>query len=410
MWDGMRLAETPCMKTCTLLRASGALAMVFAIAACGSSDGEDPAPLGDPGAQGTDANGNPVVIGPDGLPVGPDGKALPTKLDGRFELSNSLDLTSAGIFPDMANDTLKALSDFREQPSSTIVELLQAANVPVVSQVLGVIPALIRDQVLGFIDDTVFKALYDKLPVTKQITGILDDLGSLATKFEVVTVLEFNVPGPTGNVLGTHQFTGVAYNWMEKRTVINAPDVIKTLELQKVQINAVGLDMRSPELESARLAVGDHAFKVPIGSFAVLAADKLAADKFGTKDLRTGIHKVVNCAAVAKSVAARCIGIGPARVCVGHESDINNLCSIGIDIIVSTIQGRIKDLDIPALHLKSGTAKLWDAPAPGGQLNAIVDRVDEGYWTAGVGPQDKKILATFTGRRVGEFGSAPAAR
>lgn len=387
-----------------LLRASGALAVVLAVAACSADASEDAPPLGDGAGttQQDDGKGGTVTIGPDGLPVGADGKPIPTKLDGRYEISNRLDLTTAGVFPDAANDALQALSDFRERPSSTIASLLQAANVPVVSQVLGVIPSLIRDQVLGFIDDHVFKALYDKLPVTKQITGILDDLASITTKFEVVSLLEFPEPVASGNVMGAHRITGVAYSWMEKRNVIDSPDVLKKLQTQKVKINAVRLDTRSPELESGRLAMGDHTFTIPIGSFAVLATDKLAADKFGVKNLREAVGKVVDCADLAKDVAARCIGLGPAKVCVGHETEVRNLCTIGLDVIVSLVQGKIKALDIPALHLSSGTAKMWDAPAAGGKLDAVVDRIDDGYWTAGVGPNDDKILATFTGRRVAD--------
>ena len=390
----------------TLLRASGALAIVFAVVACGSSDGSDAPPLDQPGAAAGGANG-PVAIGPDGMPVGPDGQPLPTKLDGRYEISNKLDLTSAGIFPDMANDTLKALSDFREKPSSTIVELLEAAKVPVVSNVLSVIPSIIRDSVLGFIDDHVFKALYQKVPVTKQITGMLDDLASLATQFEVVSELQLPPGNAMGDGNGTHQLNGIAYNWMEKRTVINAPDVLTQFELAKVKTNVVGLDKRSPELESGRVNIGDHTFKVPIGSFAVFAADKLAQDKFGAKNLRDAIGKVVDCDDLAHDVASRCVGVGPAKVCVGHESDIKTICSLGLDVIVSNLQARIKDLDIPALHLKSGTAKMWDAPQDKGPLDAVVSRIDTGFWTAGVGPQDKQILATFTGVRVGDYGSQP---
>lgn len=389
----------------TFLRASGAIFVVLSVVACSADASEDgPPPLGgrDGTTQQDDGNGAAVTIGPDGLPVGPDGKPIPTRLDGRYELSNRLDLSSAGVFPDTVSDALQALTDFREKPSSTIAELLQAANVPVVSQVLGLIPSLIRDQVLGFVDDHVFKSLYAKVPVTKQITGIVDDVASIATKFEVVSELEFPEPVASGNVMGAHRIKGIAFNWMEKRNVVNSPDVLRTLQTQKVKINAVRLDAQSPELESGRLALGDHTFSIPIGSFAVLATDKLAAEKFGVKNLLEAVGKIVDCAELASDVAARCIGIGPAKVCVGHETEIRNLCTVGLDAVVSVVQGKIKALDVPALHLSSGTAKMWDAPAPNGKLDAKVDRIDEGYYTAGVGPKDDKILATFSGRRVAD--------
>src|ERR1043166_6879498 len=100
------------------LRFVPVIAIALAAVACGGSDEGGPDEMS---ADGT-RNGGPVgetgvPLGPDGLPVGPDGKPLAPKLDGRYELSNYFDLTSAGVFPDVANDTLKALSHFTEHTS-----------------------------------------------------------------------------------------------------------------------------------------------------------------------------------------------------------------------------------------------------------------------------------------------------
>ena len=47
---------------------------------------------------------------------------------------------------------------------------------------------------------------------------------------------------------------------------------------------------------------------------------------------------------------------------------------------------------------------MWDAPVTKGPLDATIDRIDHGYWTASVnvGKTDKTILATFIGRRTGD--------
>ena len=141
--------------------------------------------------------------------------------------------------------------------------------------VLNAIPSFIRDQVLGYIDDHIIKSLYQTVPFAQNLTSMLDDLATITTKFELVTNLELPVGDAIGDSQASHTFAGVAYTWNDKRNVINAPDVLKTLEKQSVTANAVSLEKRSPELESARLKLGDHKFNVPIGSFAVLAADKL---------------------------------------------------------------------------------------------------------------------------------------
>ena len=196
--------------------------------------------------------------------------------------------------------------------------------------------------------------------------------------------------------------------WNAKRTFIEAPKVLKTLEQQSVAANAVSLEKRSPALESARLKIGDHKFDVPIGSFAVLAADELAKDKFGVPNLRAAIGKVVNCEALADDVSKRCIDpIGPGKICVDHKTEIKGLCETGLDTLVATLQAQIKRLDLPLLHLKDGEAQMWDAPADKGPLDATIDRLDRGFWTAGVnvGKTEKTILATFVGRRVGDVAS-----
>jgi hypothetical protein len=359
-----------------------AVMIAFAAVACGGGgDDGTPDPMSAPGnaAAGGSVGANGVPLGPDGLPVGPDGKPLAPKLDGKYELSNYFDLTSTGVLPDPANDTLKALSNFKEHPSQTMVDLLAAANVPVVPNVLDAIPSFIRDQVLGYIDDHLVKSLYKSVPFAQTLTGMLDDLASITTKFELVTNLELPVGDAIGDSQASHTFAGVAYNWSDKRNVINAPDVLETLEKQSVHANAVSLEKRSPVLESARLKVGDHVFNVPIGSFAVLAADKLVQDKLGVPDLRAAFGKVIDCAALAQDVSTRCVDPpGPGKICVDHKTEIEGLCNAGLDILVGTIQ-------------------------------APIDRIDHGYWTAtvNVGKSEKTILATFIGHRIGDV-AAPS--
>jgi hypothetical protein len=393
------------------LRLVPAVMIAFAAIACGGGGGDgSPDPMSAAGNNpGGSVGANGVPLGPDGLPVGPDGKPLAPKLDGKYELSNYFDLTSTGVFPDAANDTLKALSNFKEHPSQTMVDLLAAAKVPVVN-VLNAIPSFIRDQVLGYIDDHIIKSLYQTVPFAQNLTSMLDDLATITTKFELVTNLELPVGDAIGDSQASHTFAGVAYSWNDKRNVINAPDVLKTLEKQSVKANAVSLEKRSPELESARLKVGDHMFNVPIGSFAVLAADKLVQEKFGAADLRAAFGKVVDCSALATDVSNRCVDPpGPGKICVDHKTEIEGLCNAGLDILVGTIQGQIKRLDLPLLHMTEGEAQMWDAPTDKGPLDATIDRIDHGYWTAtvNVGKSEKTILATFIGHRIGDV-AAPS--
>src|SRR5438128_1064973 len=123
------------------LCALGALVLTASLAACGGDDTtSDPDALPNESHQNGASEKGGVRIGPDGVPVGADGKPLDPKIEGKYELASSFDLTSAGVLPDVANDTLKALSNFKEHPSQTLVDLLDAANVPVVPTVINAIP------------------------------------------------------------------------------------------------------------------------------------------------------------------------------------------------------------------------------------------------------------------------------
>lgn len=391
------------------LRLVPAVMIALAAIACGGGDDGSDDPGAPTGPNGSGANGSGgaggVTIGPDGMPVGPDGKPLPPKLDGKYELSNTFDLTSTGVLPDVANDTLKALSNFREHPTQTMVDLMAAAHVPVVPTVLNAIPGLIRDQVLGFIDDHIVKSLYKSVPFAQSLTGMLDDLASITTKFELVTTLEVPAPNDVGDAPGTHTFSGVAWNWQSKRNFIGAPEVLKTLEAPPVISNVVALEKRAPELESGRLKIGAHKFTVPIGSFALIAADRLMKDKLGVANLRAALGVVIDCDAVADAVSKKCIDpIGPGKICVDHKSELKGLCETGLDVLTGVVQGQIKRLDLPLLDMKGGQAQMWDAPTEGGPLDATIDRIDKGFWEAHVtvGKTDHTVLATFIGKRVGE--------
>jgi hypothetical protein len=384
----------------------GALVLAASLVACSGDASE--------GAE--DSNGeltgdNPVRLGPDGMPVGEDGKPLSTKLDGKYELASAIDLTATGLLPDTVNDTLKALSSFREKPTQTFIDLADAANVPFVP-LINAVPEVIRGFVFGYIDDHIFEALYDNVPVTKTISTMIDDLASIVTKFQLVTNLDLPEGDGIGNSKAKHTIVGVGYNWNDKLHVISTPSLVGKISQQSVDANAVALERRSPQLESGRLKVEAHTFGVPIGSFATAAADELAKDKFGADGLRGALGKVVDCDKLADAVSKRCIDpIGPGKICVDHKSEIKKACTVGLDLIVDALKETIQKLDIPVLGFNEGVAQMWDAPTEGGSLDAVVDRIDHGFWSASirVGKEDKTLLSTFSGHRVGES-SQPSQR
>jgi hypothetical protein len=349
--------------------------------------------------------GASAKIGADGLPVGADGKPLPPKLGGTYELTTELDLTESGLLPDALNDTLGALTRFREEPTQTIVDLAKVANVPVVPGLVDVMPGLLKDKVLGFVDEHVFGAVYESQPVTKQVTSLLDDLSTVVTQVSVLSTLDMPEGDGIGDAQATHRITGIGYRWSNELHVINAPELVSKLSAKTTSTNAVLLEKRSPELETGRLKVGNHTFAIPVGAFAVAGADALARDRLGASDLRGALGKLVDCDKLADAVSNKCIAapIGP-KVCVGHRAELKTFCTKGLDLVASSVKSQLLKLDIPALSLVGGFAQMWDAPQKGGPLDATIDRIDNGFWdaTIQIGKTPKEQIATFTGRRVGE--------
>jgi hypothetical protein len=95
---------------------------------------------------------------------------------------------------------------------------------------------------------------------------------------------------------------------------------------------------------------------------------------------------------------------------VGHETEIRNVCNAGLDQIVKEVRGRVSAIDLKLVHFKSGEAKMWDAPSEGARLDGKCDRIDGGIWRAGIstGKEEKPVITTFVGKRVGDVEGAPA--
>ncbi len=330
-----------------------------------------------------------------------DGGATAVVLSGDYELSSTFDLTTAGVFPDAANGTLKGLSDLKDNPAKAIIDVLQANNVPIVSTVLGYLPTVLRDSFEGFINDTVFAALFANAPVTKSIASLIEDIAKMTTQFEVVSSLHLPPASDTGSSTGTHALRGVAFTVVGKRTVFEAPSLLTGLtRADHVDASLVHIVERSPTVENGRLNLNDHAFGVPIGGYVNQAIDALAQASLGAPTLREALGKMLDCKAIGEAVANRCVG----PVCVGHSASIEEMCASGLDAIASQVKSRMEGLNLNVVHLKSGEAQMWDAPTALGALDGKIDRIDNGTWAAAlnVSKGEHPVVASFVGHRVGD--------
>ncbi len=378
------------------------LPALFLVLACGSNDGSEAF------GGGTSLPSAPeTVAANEKEQTAPEEKPALTTLSGKYELSTRYDLTTAGVFPDVANGSLRALSQLKDNPSKTIIDLLKAAHVPIIATVLALLPDQIEAPFENWFNDAFFDTVYQNMPASKRIADLVDDLASLATKFEVTSSLNLPTPNENGESGASHALTGLGFTILGQRTIFHAPaSLAPETHADHVPATLLHILEHSPKVENGLLELGDHGFSVPLGDYLVQAADKLAEAKFGAPTFAEALEKAFDCAGIAHKVSDRCLG----PVCVGHETQIKEMCIAGVDLVAHQVLDNLRAIKIDFLRLANGQAAMWDAPKPDGVMDGKIDRLDKGRWTAFMRTSlvEHSVTATFTGTRVADADDAPA--
>jgi hypothetical protein len=320
---------------------------------------------------------------------GGDGSTDPVA--GRYEITTTYDLTQSDILPDVAGDVLSALTGLEDDPAGTIIALLQAANVPIVSTVLDVVPGVLKNLLTGYINDYVFSRVFEGVPVTAEIAGWVDDIATGLTHFQVISELELGNVDAAGNSSGSHRLSAVQFQMHGAEMLVDTPDLIDQLTIARdvsVNVNFGG--------SQGTIDIGDHAFSLPIGDFAVTALNSALQAQFGVADLGEALGLIIDCPGLAHTVASKCVTF----VCVGHETELTNLCEAGLDQVAQVVEDRLSSIDFAAIHLSGGSAIVVGGKADGAEA-AQVSQLDDGEWqaAASLSGNELPIGATFVGVR-----------
>ncbi len=310
---------------------------------------------------------------------------------GTYELTTTYDLTQSEILPDLAGDVLGSLTGLQEDPAGTIVDLLQAANVPVVSTVLGLLPGILRDQVTNWINEYVFDHLYEGVPVTQEIAGWVDDIATGLTQFQVISQLELGTIDEAGNTIGRHRLSALRFQMHGASQTVDTPELIDQLTMAEdvsVNISFIG--------EQGTMDVGDHGFNLPIGDFAVVALNAALQSQLGVANLSEALGQVIDCQGLAHSVADKCV----AFVCVGHETELTGLCEAGLSQVAHVVEDRLSSIGMASIHLAAGSAQVAASKSDDASV-AKVSQFSAGQWQAGASLNgvELPIGATFVGAR-----------
>lgn len=321
------------------------------------------------------------------------------RVAGRYEVTSTYDLSQSEVVPALLGDALAPLTGLSEDPAGTLIEVLESTDAPIVTDLLDAIP----DSLLGLFKDAVndylLQQLYEGVPVSEQIVGWTDDLANMLTHFDVITHLSLGTVDAAGNLNARHRIAALAFQLHGAVQLVDTPDLVDELTAARDVSCNVALESDA----AGRIDIGDHAFHLPLGDFAVTGFNLGLQQTLGVPDLSAALGQIVDCDGLAAEVASKCLG----PVCIGHQAEIRTFCEAGLDAVAAQVEARLASIDFTELHLAAGEADLLDAGKEDGALDGFVDRLEAGTWTTDVNV-DGRVLpvpATFVGHRLGATGS-----
>jgi hypothetical protein len=333
----------------------------------------------------------------DGGAADPGPPPADLRVDGDYAIVSTYDLTAGSVLPEPVATYAQEIVGLRKDPAGTMFKLLDDAGVPLASDLIDALPGPVSDQLKGAINDFFAADVYGNARVSGELDALTAALETVLARPDVVSQLSLVAPDATGATTATHRLEELRYHLYDGATDISVPittpagqPAVLTLETSataRVTAGTAG--------EDAHLQIGAHAFGVPYGFYVLAALDQAMQQRYGT-DLRGALGALIDCDAMAASVAGKCV----LGACIGHQSTLAEICNDGLDLAYQEMTDRIAALRFDALT-QSGQAQMWDAAAPGGVSDQRVDRLAAGNWAAsidfGMGPRN--VAGTFAGTR-----------
>ncbi|MBC8134005.1 MAG: hypothetical protein H7X95_13560 [Deltaproteobacteria bacterium] len=320
---------------------------------------------------------------------------------GPYKVVSSYDLTTSALLPKDLYGFVQDLRALRDDPAATFFKVLDEAGVPLVGNLLAVLPGPLEDRLKGWINEYVFGATFQGNSVRAEIDLLLEQVSEVLARFQLGSDLDLPAPDAGGRADSLHALRTLRFAlWQGTVHVvvpIDLPGITLPGEIFVTEARVWATVAAGRAGADAHLSLSDHSFGIPYGRLAFRALNVGSQQRSGA-DVRGALGEVFNCPALGASVAQRCV----LGVCVGHAGDLTAICERGLDEVVKRMRDRIEALNFNALRHHSGDASMWDvAPATGVSVDRRVDRLDPGVWKAsidiGMGPRE--IPASFVGAR-----------
>jgi hypothetical protein len=303
---------------------------------------------------------------------------------GQYELTSTYN--AAGALPDIATDTLGILEGLADDPAGTLIDLAEQAGAPI-----DWVPDALRDQFADWVNDYIASRVFQGAPVTEEFARWSSDIAGMLHHFDIISTMDLATLDDATSA--NHVLAAVAFDFRGARRLVDTPDIVDQLTIAR----DVTCSLETAGEGEARLDVGDHAFHMPLGDFAVIGFNTGLEQVLGIADLHAALGLLIDCPGLADQVSSRCLG----PICVGHRDEIESFCQMGIDLVVEEVESRIASVEFAELHLASGVAALLDAGKEDGVLDGTFDSIDRGVWQAlvNIDGVELPVEATFVGAR-----------
>lgn len=353
------------MRTTTL--ALGTASMLI-LAAC---DLDARSPADDPSGDGA------AVVVPDPVP-----------LTGKYTVVSRFEVPAAAAAPGPLGDALGLVHGLAENPARAVLDAAEDAGVPALGTLRTVLPDALEEKVEGWMNAYLVAAEAGGVSPHGEIVALDGVIRSVLLTWDLRSELDLPAGAP-----GTHAPTALVFT-------VGEPIVVEVDATAPVTAatGVTGLVTWPDGAGGApRATVGDHAMGVPFGRYALRGAEAALHARYGVADVRGALGEIVDCPAVAASVAARCVGF----VCVGNASTLEDVCEGGLDALAEKLEAQVLALDYEAIRFEAGTAKAEGVVVDALAETATAERLTAGAWTATVdlGDEPEEATATFTAVR-----------
>jgi hypothetical protein len=251
--------------------------------------------------------------------------------------------------------------------------LLSRSGTQALPSWIATLPTTLRNGLEGYID-----AELDKVKLgTKTLRQVTGEIATIAqtvmTTFTIESSLSISPTAVVHSLLGVN-FTPENVDIVIPVGGLNADDILQR------PVASIGI--------GGALTIGEQRFGLAFGSHAWQAIN-LASTTLFSRDL--SLIASADCGAIARAVAAKCLSTSPTT-CVGHASELENACKIGLTALVEELRAQVTPIEIGDVHFASGTARLVDDGSDG-----LADRIVDGTWDAetDVGQGAREATATF---------------